>query len=106
MPRALEHLAALVEEYPEEAAYRLELAITSYLAGKPGLALENTCLLPETAETVTGRVSSLKTWNKRQPPSKAWKNPWLYNPISPIPIISWVNFILPAATMEKPGTIF
>ena len=51
MPEALKHLAILVEEYPEEAAYRLELAITSYLAGKPGLALENTCLLPETAET-------------------------------------------------------
>ncbi|NLY88729.1 MAG: SpoIID/LytB domain-containing protein [Firmicutes bacterium] len=50
MSEALKHLATLVEEYPEETGYRLELTITAYLAGEPGLALENAGLLPETAE--------------------------------------------------------
>jgi stage II sporulation protein D len=51
MSGALQHLGTLVETYPEETAYRLELTITAYLAGEPGLALENAVLLPETAET-------------------------------------------------------
>jgi len=55
MPKALEHLAALVEEYPEETSYRLELTITAYLACEPGLALESSALLPETAETLYWR---------------------------------------------------
>ena len=105
MPEALKHLAILVEEYPEEAAYRLELAITSYLAGKPGLALENTCLLPETAETCYWQGLIFKDLEETAAIESLEKSLALQS-YQPNTHYLLGELILPAATMEKPGTIF